>query len=234
MRATDLVKGNIAYHETLNTEVWQGTELRVDVRYKLLEIAKRFIEYLEVPNFKLEDIILRGSLVNYNYTQYSDFDLHIVTDFAALNTDITEAFYLAKKKIWNDDHDITIKGHEVELYVEDLGAKNASEGTYSVLDAEWIKTPTYNPPTIDDRAVTAKARDLIAQINRAVKSGSVLDLQRLQDKIKVMRQSGLDAGGEFSTENLAFKIVRNKGYMDKLYKNKNAKFDQELSLDEQI
>jgi hypothetical protein len=234
MRATDLVKGNIAYHETLNTEVWQGTELRVDVRYKLLEIAKRFIEYLEVPNFKLEDIILRGSLVNYNYTQYSDFDLHIVTDFAALNTDITEAFYLAKKKIWNDDHDITIKGHEVELYVEDLGAKNVSEGTYSVLDAEWIKTPTYNPPTIDDRAVTAKARDLIAQINRAVKSGSVLDLQRLQDKIKVMRQSGLDAGGEFSTENLAFKIVRNKGYMDKLYKNKNAKFDQELSLDEQI
>jgi hypothetical protein len=234
MRATDLVKGNIAYHETLNTEVWQGTELRVDVRYKLLEIAKRFIEYLEVPNFKLEDIILRGSLVNYNYTQYSDFDLHIVTDFAALNTDITEAFYLAKKKIWNDDHDITIKGHEVELYVEDLGAKNVSEGTYSVLDAEWIKTPTYNPPTIDDRAVTAKARDLIAQINRAVKSGSVLDLQRLQDKIKIMRQSGLDAGGEFSTENLAFKIVRNKGYMDKLYKNKNAKFDQELSLDEQI
>jgi hypothetical protein len=234
MRATDLVKGNIAYHETLNTEVWQGTELRVDVRYKLLEIAKRFIEYLEVPNFKLEDIILRGSLVNYNYTQYSDFDLHIVTDFAALNTDITEAFYLAKKKIWNDDHDITIKGHEVELYVEDLGAKNVSEGTYSVLDAEWIKTPTYNPPTIDDRAVTAKARDLIAQINRAVKLGSVLDLQRLQDKIKVMRQSGLDASGEFSTENLAFKIVRNKGYMNKLYKNKNAKFDQELSLDEQI
>jgi hypothetical protein len=234
MRAKDLVKGNIAYHETLNTEVWQGTELRVDVRYKLLEIAKRFIEYLEVPNFKLEDIILRGSLVNYNYTQYSDFDLHIVTDFAALNTDITEAFYLAKKKIWNDNHDITIKGHEVELYIEDLGAKNISEGTYSVLDAEWIKTPTYNPPTIDDRAVTAKARDLIAQINRAVESGSVLDLQRLQDKIKVMRQSGLDAGGEFSTENLAFKIVRNKGYIDKLHKNKNAKFDQELSLDEEI
>jgi hypothetical protein len=70
MRARDLTKGSIAYHNTLNQDVWDGNDLRVDVRYKLLEIAKRFIEYLEVPIFKLEDVILRGSLVNYNYTQY--------------------------------------------------------------------------------------------------------------------------------------------------------------------
>jgi hypothetical protein len=232
MRARDLTRGNIAYHHTLNQDVWDGDELRVDVRYKLLEIAKRFIEYLEVPNFKLEDVILRGSLTNYNYTQYSDFDLHIVTDFSQLDCDITEQFYLAKKRIWNDEHDITIKGHEVELYVEDVGAKNVSEGTYSVLDAKWLRIPEYRKPSIDDAAVSAKARDLMTQINRAIKQGSVEDIQRLQDKIKTMRQSGLDQGGEFSTENLAFKIVRNKGYLDKLYKNKNSKFDQELSLDE--
>jgi len=232
MRAKDLVKGNIAYHHTLNQDVWDGDELRVDVRYKLLEIAKRFVEYLEVPDFKLVDVILRGSLVNYNYTQYSDFDLHVVTDFAAINSDITELFYMAKKKIWNDEHDITIKGHEVELYVEDKDAKNVSEGTYSVLDNRWLRVPEYRKPSIDDAAVSAKARDLMTQINRAIKAGSVEDIQRLQDKIKTMRQAGLDKGGEFSTENLAFKIVRNKGYLDKLYKNKNSKFDQELSLDE--
>jgi hypothetical protein len=232
MRSRDLTKGNIAYHHTLNQDVWDGDELRVDVRYKLLEIAKRFVEYLDVPNFKLVDVILRGSLVNYNYTQYSDFDLHIVTDFAALDTDITEAFYMAKKKIWNDEHDITIKGHEVELYVEDVDAKNVSEGTYSVLDAKWLRIPEYRKPSIDDSAVSAKARDLMTQINRAIKTGSLEDIERLQDKIKLMRQAGLDAKGEFSTENLAFKIVRNKGYLDKLYKNKNQKFDQELSLDE--
>jgi len=232
MRARDLTKGNIAYHEELNPAVWKGSELRVDVRYKLLEIAKRFIEYLEVPNFKLEDVILRGSLVNYNYTQYSDFDLHIVTDFSTLDCDITEAFYLAKKKIWNDEHDITIRGHEVELYVEDKAAKNVSEGTYSVLDAKWLRTPKFNPPTINDRAVSAKARDLMTQINRAVKQGSVEDITRLQDKIRSMRQAGLDAGGEFSTENLAYKIIRNKKFLDKLYKTKNSKVDQELSLDE--
>ena len=232
MRAKDLTKGNIAYHDELNPSVWDGDELRVDVRYKLLEIAKRFIEYLEVPKFKLVDVILRGSLVNYNYTQYSDFDLHIVTDFNALDCDITEQFYLAKKKIWNDEHDITIKGYEVELYVEDKDAKNVSEGTYSVLDQRWLRTPKYNPPAIDDRAVTAKARDLMTQINRAVRSGSVEDITRLQDKIKALRQAGLDRAGEFSTENLAFKIIRNKGYLNRLYKNKNQKYDQELSLDE--
>ena len=234
MRARDLTRGNIAYHHTLNQDVWDGDKLRVDVQYKLLEIAKRFIEYLEVPDFKLKDVILRGSLTNYNYTQYSDFDLHIVTDFSTLDCDITEQFYLAKKRIWNDEHDITIKGHEVELYVEDVGAKNVSEGTYSVLDAKWLRIPEYRKPSIDDAAVSAKARDLMTQINRAIKQGSVEDIQRLQDKIKTMRQSGLDQGGEFSTENLAFKIVRNKGYLDKLYKNKNSKFDQELSLDEGV
>ena len=232
MRARDLTKGSIAYHDTLNPEVWNGRELRIDVRYKLLEIAKRFIEYLEVPNFKLEDVILRGSLVNYNYTQYSDFDLHIVTDFSILDCDITEAFYLAKKKIWNDEHDITIKGHEVELYVEDRDAKNISEGTYSVLDARWLRTPEYRQPDIDDRAVSAKARDLMTQINRAVKQGNVEDITRLQDKIRSMRQAGLDASGEFSTENLAYKIIRNKKFLDKLYKTKNQRVDQELSLDE--
>ena len=232
MRVKDLVKGNIAYHDELNPDVWDNNDLRTEVRYKLLVIAKRFIEYLEVPNFKLLDIILRGSLVNYNYTQYSDFDLHIVTDFAALDTDITEAFYMAKKKIWNDEHDIIIKSHEVELYIEDRDAKNVSEGTYSVLNAKWLRIPKHQQPEIDDRAVNAKARDLMTQINRAIKSGSVEDIERLQTKIKNMRQAGLDSSGEFSTENLAYKIVRNKGYMDKLYKNKNQKFDQKLSLDE--
>ena len=232
MRAKDLTKGNIAYHSELNPQVWDGIELRTEVRYKLLEIAKRFIEYLEVPNFKLKDVILRGSLCNYNYTQYSDFDLHLVTDYAELGCDITEQFYMAKKRIWNDEHDITIKGYEVELYVEDVDAKNVSAGTYSVLDDRWLSTPKHEDPNIDEPAVNAKARDLMTQINRARRSNDVEAIQRLQDKIKALRQAGLDRTGEFSTENLAFKIIRNKGYLDRLYKAKNQAVDTELSLDE--
>lgn len=234
MRARDLTKGNIAYHSELNPQVWDGTNLRIDVRLRLLEIAKKFIEYLEVPNFKLKDIILRGSLVNYNYTQYSDFDLHLVTNYEELGCDIAENFYMAKKRIWNDEHDITIKGYDVELYVEDVDAENVSAGTFSVLDNKWLRIPKREDPNIDERAVSAKARTLMAEINRARRSNDVDEIQRLQDKIKTMRKAGLDRAGEFSTENLAFKIVRNKGYLDKLYKAKTQAIDNELSLDEAL
>jgi len=234
MRQKDLIKGMIAYHDSLHPDIWDGKNLDITVRFKLLQIAKKFIEYLDVPNFKLIDIILRGSLVNYNYTKYSDFDLHIVTNFSAIDCDITEEFYLAKKKIWNDEHDIMIKGHEVELYIEDKDEDNASEGMYSVLDDKWYLIPKYQKPDIHDHAINSKAQDLITQITRAVKSGSIEDINRLQDKIKKMRRAGLDRAGEFSTENLAFKIIRNKGYLDRLYKTKNSKVDQELSLDEGI
>ena len=234
MRARDLTKGTVAYHSELNPAAWDNNELRPEVRYKLLEIAQRFIEYLEVPNFKLLDVILRGSLVNYNYTAYSDFDLHIVTDYATLECDITEQYYMAKKKIWNDEHDITIRGHEVELYVEDRDEQNISAGTYSVLDNKWLKTPKYDPPTIDQTAVNTKARDLMTQINRAVRSGDVEEMNHLKDKIKTMRQAGLDREGEFSTENLAFKILRNKKSIEKLYKAIQRSVDQELSLDEAL
>lgn len=232
MRAKDLTQGSIAYHSELNPAVWDNDTLRLDARYKLLEIAKRVIEYLEVPNFKLLDVVLRGSMVNYNYTAYSDFDLHIITDYSTLKCDITEPFYMAKKKIWNDEHDITIKGHEVELYIEDKDEENSSEGIYSVLDNTWLKKPVNDPPTIDELSVNKKARDLMTQINRAVKSGNVDDMDRLKNKIKNMRQAGLDSNGEFSVENLAFKILRNKKLIEKLYKAIQHGIDQKLSLDE--
>lgn len=232
MRARDLTKGSIAYHTELNPSVWQGDRLRVDVRYKLLEIAQRFMEYLEVPNFKLVDVVLRGSLANYNYTVYSDFDLHLITNYRDLGCDITEQYYMAKKTLWNDEHDITIKGHEVEAYVEDVGAETVSGGTYSVLDDRWLTKPKYDPPEVDELAVNSKVRDLIAQINRAVRSGDREDMIRLKDKIKNMRKSGLAQGGEFSVENLAFKVLRNKKSMDKLYKGIQRAEDAELSIDE--
>ena len=234
MRAKNFIRSNIAYNKELCPKVWAGDHLRLEVRYRLLEIAQRFINYLDVPGFKLVDVLLRGSLTNYNYTDYSDFDLHLVTRFSDLECeDLAEALYQAKKKIWNDEHDITIHGHEVELYVEDIADENVSPGVYSVLDDQWIKQPSYDPPTINDRAVDSKVNDLIDIINSAL-DGDAEDVQRVREKISTMRKSGLARGGEYSVENLAFKILRNQGYLDKLAKAFNAKQDQELSIDEGI
>lgn len=230
MRTQDLFRQNIAYHDQLNPDVWSGHQIRTEVRYRLLQIAQVFMEYLEVPDFKLLDVVLRGSLANYNYTPYSDFDLHLITNYADLNCDIAEAFYRAKKTLWNSEHDIQIRGHEVEVYVEDVQAQAISEGTYSLLDDQWLRRPTHRPPRIRSRAVVAKAQDLMRQIDQEIADGNVSDLERLQLKIKNMRKSGLTRGGEFSTENLAFKILRNQGYIDRLYQAQAQAQDQKLSL----
>lgn len=231
MRARDYVKGNVAYHEELNPRAWAGDQLRPEVQVKLLQIAKRFVDYLEIPGFRVLDVVLTGSMANYNWTQYSDFDIHVVTNYADLQCDdLAEAFYQAKKKIWNDAHDITIHGHEAELYVEDINEPPVSAGMYSLLHNEWVKKPSYDPPEINDAAVNSKVQDLVKQIEVALKSDQAADVQRVTDKIRQMRRSGLDSAGEFGTENLAFKVLRNLGYLNRLSKAYLHKQDSELSI----
>ena len=231
MKATDLVKTNVAYHNELNPRAWDNGQLRPEVRERLLQIATIFIDYLDIPNFDALDIVLTGSIVNYNYTRYSDFDLHIVTRYADLRCDdIAAAFYRAKKEIWNNQHDIMIRGHEVELYVEDVEEPPVSGGVYSVVNDRWIKRPSYNPPKINDRAVNDKANDLINRITQAINSNDTNEIERLRTKIRNMRRSGLDTAGEFGVENLAFKIVRNLGYLDKLSTAYTQQQDRDLSI----
>ncbi len=104
MRAGDFVAGNVAYNEQLSPLAWEGNELRLPVRVALLKAAKFFTDYLDIPNFRVIDVVLTGSMANYNYTKYSDFDLHVITRYSDLECDdLAEAFYRAKKSIWNDD-----------------------------------------------------------------------------------------------------------------------------------
>jgi hypothetical protein len=234
MRAQDFVKRNIAYHQELNPVAWRDNDLRPEVREHLLKIAEIFEHYLEIPNFTVQDIVLTGSMANYNYTQYSDFDLHVVTDYQDLQCDdVAEALYRAKKDIWNNQHDITIRGHEVELYIEDVAQPPVSGGVYSLLDDAWIKEPEYDPPVINNTAVNAKVADLIKQITVAIATADdPADLKRIRDRLRVMRRSGLDREGEFGVENLAFKILRNQGYLDQLNTAYLDQQDAELSLKE--
>ena len=233
MREQDYVKATVAYHKTLNPVAWDNSQLRDEVRYKLLQIAKIFVDYLEIPDFKVVDVVLTGSMANYNWTKFSDFDIHVVARYSDLQCeDLAGAFYKAKKQIWNNDHDITIRGHEAELYVEDVKAAPVSGGVYSILKDKWIKKPNYNPPKIDDRNVNAKVEYLNHQIDDAIASNDSNELKRIKDKISKMRKNGLEQGGEFSVENLAFKVLRNIGSIEKLVTAYHHQQDQELSLKE--
>ena len=232
MRAGDFVKGNVAYNRQLSPVAWSGDELRLPVKVALLRAAKFFTDYLDIPDFRVIDVVLTGSMANYNYTKFSDFDLHVVTSYAELECDdLAEAFYRAKKSIWNDRHDITIGGHDVELYVEDVEQPPVSAGVYSLLQDRWLKRPEYNPPNIDDRAINLKVADLAKQIDVAVdRADDPADISRITDKLRRMRRSGLDTTGEFGVENLTYKILRNLGYLDKLETEFNKQQDQAISI----
>lgn len=232
MRAADFVKDNVAYNRELSPVAWDGDQLKLPVKVALLRAAKFFTEYLEIPNFRVIDVVLTGSMANYNYTKFSDFDLHVVTRYSDLQCgDLAEAFYRAKKSIWNDRHDITIGGHDVELYVEDVEEPPVSAGMYSLLKDQWIKQPEYNPPSIDDRSVNLKVQDLIKQIDVAIdRADDPDDIYRVINKLRKMRRSGLDTTGEFGVENLSFKVLRNLGYLTKLEQAFTKKQDQEISI----
>lgn len=232
MRASDFVKDNVAYNTELSPVAWNNGQLKLEVRVALLKAAKFFTDYLDIPDFRVLDVVLTGSMANYNYTRFSDFDLHVVTRYSDLQCDdLAEAFYRAKKSIWNDRHNITIGGHDVELYVEDVEEPPVSAGMYSLLQDRWITKPDYNPPSINDTAINLKVRDLIKQIDVAVdRADDPEDVSRVIDKLRKMRRSGLDTTGEFGVENLTFKVLRNLGYLEKLEKAFITQQDQEISI----
>jgi hypothetical protein len=156
----------------------------------------------------------------------------VVTRYSDLQCDdIAEEFYQAKKKIWNDNHDIIVRGHEVELYVEDIDQPPVAAGIYSLLDNKWIKRSQFKKPVINDRAINLKVQDLIKQINKTLQSANdPEDITRIFTKLRKMRQSGLDTNGEYSVENLSYKILRNTGYLDKMSRARQHQQDQDLSL----
>jgi hypothetical protein len=231
----DYVSGNLSYSKSLNPVAWENERLKPEVRDRLLKIAGEFVKYIQVPNFKIEDVVLTGSMANYNWTKYSDFDLHVVTRYADVQCDdIVEEFYRAKKDLWNNQHDITIGGYEVEMYVEDLAKPPVSAGIYSILDNKWLKKPDYDNPEVDESAVNAKVTDLVKQIKLTIQTAdSADDIQRLKDKLRKMRRAGLDTNGEFSVENLSYKIIRNLGLLDKLNQVQTDQHDEKLSLPEE-
>jgi hypothetical protein len=146
---------------------------------------------------------------------------------------LAEALYQAKKRIWNDNHDIKIYGHEVEVYVEDIDQPPVSSGMFSILSNKWIKEPKHNTPEFDKDTINTKVTDLIFQIDRVLsQADDPSDIERLIEKLRKMRVGGLDIGGEYNVENLSYKVLRNLGYIQKIYDAYYNLQDMQLSLDE--
>ena len=109
----------IETHQELNPKIWLGEHLRPDVHETLLKISTEFFDFLNMP-VEVEDIIISGSQANYNYSPYSDLDLHFVVDYGQVKCEMeADELFDTKRKLWKEQHNIKIHGIPVELYVED-------------------------------------------------------------------------------------------------------------------
>lgn len=216
-------------------------KMNKEIRKRLIEISDNFIESLGVEFF-IHDIVLTGSLANYNWSEYSDVDLHIIIDYSDIKGNdgsesflsIIKEFFDAKKNIWNEKHDIKIKEFDVEVYVQDINEPHISSGVYSVLNNEWLIEPKKESPNIDDRKILEKGEEFGKKIDTITDLGNnknvITKIEDLRKKLKKFRQSGLETGGEYSYENLTFKLLRRNGYIKKLLDFKNQITDKKLSI----
>jgi hypothetical protein len=254
---------SFALHDELQPDIWEDERLQPEVEARLIEIARDFIDSIEESKdigapITIEDIRLTGSLANYNWSKYSDVDLHIVVDFSKINEDtgLVKAFFDEVRMRWNDKHDIKIHGFEVEIYVENVNEEHKSSGIYSLGadswsagdDAgeywtDWLVKPTPSDAQIDFDTAEKKVKDYVERTESIEKDmigkrkdyeQAIRTVDRVKQKIRDMRQAGLESEeAEFSAENIAFKMLRRDGILGRLSDAKRMAYDQLMTMKEE-
>tara|TARA_B100000700_G_C15009233_1_gene840083 strand:+ start:843 stop:1676 length:834 start_codon:yes stop_codon:yes gene_type:complete len=228
--------------KTLNTKIWTNGEIKEDVQRTLMNIAEEFYEHLskEVEDIpELEDVIFTGSVASYNYHDLSDIDLHLILDFSKFkkNPELLEKYFTAKRINWNKVHNIMVNDHEVEIYIQDSNEDHMASGIYSLQNDEWIKKPKREEVSIDFETAKKKYKSLskeILELQEMFYDGKYKQVHdhtiKLKEKIKKMRRSGLRDEGIYSSENLAFKMLRINLDLEKLSNLKTNSYDKMMSV----
>ena len=219
------IQNNIMLNEyetqsQLNTELWDGDQLHSKLRVGFIKIAKAFYKFLGIDT-SIVDVLLIGSNANYNWTEHSDIDLHVLINYLDVNDNyhVVKELMHAKKSIWNQNYPLTYKGMHIELYAQDAQQElHSTVGVYSVMQGKWLKKPSSKTVSVDDSAIKQKAQPYAYEIDQLDPSNDKIEqrIQNLKQRLKHLRQIGLESEGEYSVENMAYKYLRNKGYLERL------------------
>ena len=231
MQQEDLVSTAIVFHKRLNPKLWSKGALKPKVRFHLLEIAKHFIDFIGIEPLGLADITISGSNAGYTFSRNSDLDLHLVVNIPHERERLMKQLFDAKKNQYNFQHSITLNGIHTEVYVQDLQQVHHSAGIYSVLDNKWLQIPERKEDTLDRDKVKVKYKHFVGMIRSALRSEDLQPVQKVMDDIKRLRQQGLEREGELSVENVTFKVLRSKGYIDRLREHISILKANKLSLE---
>lgn len=224
--------------DELNPKIWDDFKIDDEVRENLLKIAEDFYASTDLEA-DVEDIILTGSLANYNWSEkYSDYDLHILIDFTNVNdaVELVKKYVDSAKSIWNKEHDIKIKGYEVEVYIQDVSEPHKSTGVFSLLNNKWNVKPEEFDFEPDEDMIAEKGKsvmmmvdELEEQVDEDKYDAFMEKVQKVWEKVKNYRKSGLESeGGELSMGNLVFKFLRRNGYIGKIIELKRKSYDNQF------
>ena len=233
----------LQYHDKLNPLLWKNEKLRKEVYDALLRIAHDWAEFSRIPFSNIKDIVITGGNCNYNYTAFSDIDIHLIVDMKGIikDPDILDDWLYDKKVLWAKYHpNIRIKGYPVELYAEDHRQKNVKgQGVYSLVSDEWISKPEHQgvAELFSDKNLIRKIKYYMKQIDSftneftyATKE-TINQAKKLKARFHKMRASGIQKSGEFAHENLIYKALRNMGKIDQLNDFLRHAEDREYSVD---
>jgi hypothetical protein len=229
LRELDSKSNIVVVNRRLNPKIWENDDLKPEVKQSLVKIAQAFEKFLGV-DLDVVDYTITGSNANYTWTAFSDLDLHLI--IPGTPTDEQRELFTAKKALWGEQHDISIKGLPVECYVQGQDEPHHSTGVYSIKNDSWTVMPKKVKPKIDDASVEAKKDGILRDIESALLGRDLEKLRTVKDKITQMRKAGLARAGEWSVENLVFKILRNLGLIDQITDKIRELEDQELSLEQ--
>lgn len=233
--------------QELNPKIWPNGKINSRVRLRLMNIADDFFATLKIDWLKPLDILLTGSMANYNWSKYSDFDLHLLLDFSDVdeNVDFVHEYFTAKKKLWNEEHEnLMIYGFPVEVYVQDISEPLVSNGIYSLYKNKWVVEPSKDAikslgnekETIKAKAIeTMEKIDALYNATFDISYGYdgekiIAQIKKLINIIKGIRKESLSNGGEMSAGNIFFKILRRTGYIEKLFTAKTLAYDRKESI----
>lgn len=233
---------SLYYRDELNPKIFANNIMIPQVRNKLIQSSKDFLEEMtrgmtdQNIDLVVKDIMLVGSNASYNYSDFSDLDIHILYDTENLGDNLSKFFakeyFEAFRRLFNQSHDIKIYDLPVEFYAEDINSNGVYNGRYSILNDAWIQFPDKNRVEINSTEVEAKYGLYKSDIDSCISAtGGYETAIDLYKKLFKMRRTALQSGGEFCTENLAFKRLRNDGSITKLRDYIRNEHDKELSVE---
>lgn len=230
------LKSTLQSHDKLNPKYWTNEKLDPEVWQALNRISKEWASFANIPATAIRDVILVGGNANFNYTKHSDLDLHLVVDKQKIKCQgLVDDYLQSKKQLWSLTHDITVKGQPVELYAQDFRDPfRQGQGVYSLKSNKWLQQPERVKFNAKSPEVVNKVKEISFQIDSLIdsKSDDIQAFRNLKSRLKGMRASAIEKGGEYAPENLAFKELRNRGYLDKMSNYLRDLEDEDLSLKE--